>query len=119
MRFRDYAGSAASAGLPDRQMMARRDAPPLAKKSPVAVIVMNDGEASADYAPVAEFLASHGYTIAAASAKASLQAVEGSEVPLLLHHIDVSAGALHSEPASAKKRAGKLLVFLDRHFARP
>jgi hypothetical protein len=118
MRFGDYAAPGADArvtDLRDRSMLARRDATAVAKTFPAAIIITKDGEGAADYAPVAEYLASHGYVISVAGPKAKLEAHKSA---IFLHNIGVTAWTLASQPESARANAEKLLAFLTSQSTR-
>ncbi len=127
LRFRDYAdaldeleASLHAKNLSDQRivdlfntrMSARRDAVAAAGRSPVVMIVMKDGESAADYAVVAEFLASHGHVVAVAPPRVNVDAIRPT---LFLHDIDVNTWTFLSSPAEAKTRAEKLLNFIDAH----
>ena len=133
MRLRDYAGRLDEleaslrarhvsdqqiAELLDRRMFARRGAERMAGPFPAAVIVMRSGESAVDYAPLAEFLASHGFLVAAAGENGSLEGIDGSGSPLFLHTLDVTTWTLAADPSAAKERAKTLLAFLEHHPAR-
>ena len=133
LRFRDYAGSIdelekslhakhmpddAIGELFDTRMLARRDATAIDDKRPVVTIVTGDGESAADYAVLGEFLASHGYVVAAAPAKANIDALPGGHSSLFLHNVDVTTWTFVSSPADAKRRSEKILAFVANHFAR-
>lgn len=133
LRFRDYAGSLDdletslhAKHLPDRaivdlfdtRMSARRGARAIEEKLPVVTIVTRDGESAADYAVLAEFLASHGYVVTAAPADANLDAVPGSRTALYLHNVDVTTWTFLASPAVATQKAGEMLGFVAAHFAR-
>ena len=118
LRFGDYGApstKAEMADLRDRSMLARRDAVAIAKTFPTAIIITKDGEGAAGYAPVAEYLASHGYVISVAGPKAKLEAQKSA---IFLHNIGVTAWALASQPESARANAEKLLAFLVTQSAR-
>jgi hypothetical protein len=118
MRFGDFSPKAVDprkAELVDRPMLARRDSPAVPKTFPTAIIITKDGEGAADYAPVAEYLASHGYVISVAGPKAKLDAQNRA---IFLHNIGVTAWSLASQPETARPNAGKLLAFLVSQSAR-
>ena len=68
------AGLLASRGAPeeeiaawlDRPMLAASDAPPLGGRHPLVLIAQGNGQTIQDQAPLAEFLASHGYVVGTA-----------------------------------------------------
>lgn len=118
LHFGDYGGAAADprmTDLRDRSMLARRDAVAVAKSFPAAIIITKDGEGAADYAPVAEYLASHGYVISVAGPKAKLEAQKSA---IFLHNVGVTAWTLAFQPESARANARKLLAFLVSQSAR-
>lgn len=133
LRLRDYAGAPDDLeaalhqkhfsdqdiiDLLDTRMLAKRDAQAAGDKHPVVTLVMKDGESAADHAVLGEFLASHGYVVIAAPANAKIDAVPGGKSSLFLHNVDVTTWTFLSSPADAKQRAGKVLAFVDTHFAR-
>jgi hypothetical protein len=127
LRFRDYApaldeletslhakhfSDQAIVDLFDARMFARRDAMAIDKKFPVVMIVTRDGESAADHAVLAEFLASHGYVIAVATAKANVDSIRPV---IFLHDVGVSTWTFLQSPVEAKGTAEKLLQFLQPH----
>ena len=100
------------------RMFARRDAVAVENKVPVAMIVLKDGESAADHAVLAEFIASHGYVVGAAPAKANIDAVQGGRPSLFLHNLDVTTWTFVLTPADAKQKAEKILAFVEAHFTR-
>ena len=93
----------------DTRMFARRGAAAIDKKFPVVMIVTRDGESAADHAVLAEFLASHGYVISVATAKANLDSVRPT---IFLHDVGVTTWTFVSNQADAKQKAEKMLAFL-------
>lgn len=58
------ASAEALGGWLDRPMQARRDAVPLGRRHPAILLAQGNGESAPDQAPLAEFLAAHGYVVA-------------------------------------------------------
>jgi hypothetical protein len=127
LRFRDYApaldeletslhakhfSDQAIVDLFDTRMSARRDAVAIDRKFPVVMIVTGGSESAADHAVLAEFLASHGYVIAVASAKANIDSIRPT---IYLHDTGVNTWTFVSNPADAKQKAEKMLLFLTNH----
>ena len=124
MRFRDYAGELdhleaalheqhvsdeAIVELFDAPMYARRDAPALKETFPLAYIVKGTGQTAADFAVIAEFLASHGYVIRVADEKTK----PGGKAQWL-HAANASALALVArDKAPLESLANALLRYLQ------
>ncbi len=64
--FLSSQGASAEAleGWLDRPMQARPDAVPLGRRHPAILLAQGNGESAPDQAPLAEFLAAHGYVVA-------------------------------------------------------